>query len=57
MKTSLVIIVTLALAASSANNLLIAASNPDLSAVDFRQGPDQTRYEGTLRARSEAPPR
>ena len=53
----LVGVVTLALAASSANKLLVAASNPELSSVNFRQGPDQTRYEGSLRPNSEAPPR
>lgn len=57
MKTSLAIIVVLALAASSANNLLLAAHSPDLSPVNFRGGPEQTGYEGACRSHSEAPPR
>ena len=57
MKTTLAIIVTLALAASGANDLLATANSPELSTVEFSQTSDQTRHEGALRPISQSPPR
>jgi hypothetical protein len=57
LKTTLAIIVTLALAASGANDLLATANSPELSTVEFSQTSDQTRHEGALRPISQSPPR
>ncbi len=57
MKTSIAIIIALALAATSANNLLAAASTPELSTPELNPRVSQVHREGAFRSLHEAPRR
>ena len=57
MKSTLAILIFLALLASGANTLLAAASPVELASAEFHQPTDQVRHEGAMRSISEAPRR
>ena len=57
MKTTIVILITLALAATSANNLLAAASSPELATPELQQRPTHVHHEGAFRSMEDAPRR
>ncbi len=57
MKTTLAIIIALAIAATSANNLLAAASTPELATPELNQELNKIRHEGAFRPISDAPRR
>ncbi len=57
MKTTLAIIVTLAIAATSADTLMAAATTPELSSLEVKEAPARTRHEGAFRPISHAPSR